>query len=321
MSNKPNVVCIVGFDADLFHIAKTITGLCQLEARDLIRLTLKRSSTIGEHAIVVESEGLVAGIDLSDHSDRMMPELSACDVYFKRCARPEDLGQGDRIRPFGLNYACRSRRATLRLFGLFGPTDALRRRGAWKKFLCIPLVKEFQREPGLKASPTILFQARLWNPSECPGDENVNEDRVRLLRALRGEFKERVAGGLVRTPYALTHYPDLLTSYSSRQSRYVRWAREHLISIGFRGLFGSLGFKIAEAFAASQCLVSEPTTAYLQADAPLASYGSTQECISICDRLLSYPDEAGQLRNRAWEYYRTEVEPGAHIAKLLGSIC
>jgi hypothetical protein len=320
MSIGPNVVCIVGFDADLFHIAKTITGLCRLEARNLIRLTLRRSSAIGQHAIVLESGGLQAGIDLSDHSDRMMPELSHCDLYFKRCARPEDLKPGDRIRPFGLNYACRSGRATLRLLSLFGPINAMRRRGAWKRFLCIPLVNEFERQPAQAASPTILFQARLWSPTECPGDEGVNEDRVRLLRALRSEFKERVAGGLVRTPHAVAHYPDLLTSNSSRQSRYVRWAREHLISIGFRGLFGSLGFKIGEAFAASQCLVSEPTTAYLPADAPLASYRSTQECLSLCDRFLSYPGEADELRNQAWEYYRTEVEPEAHIAKLLGSM-
>jgi hypothetical protein len=262
----------------------------------------------------------MAGIDLSDHSDRMMPELSHCDLYFKRCVRPEDLTLGGRIRPFGLNYACRSTRATLRLLGLFSPIDAMRRRGAWKKFLCIPLVKEFEREPAQAASPTILFQARLWDPEECPGDEKVNEDRVRLLLALQSEFKERVEGGLVRTLYAQKYYPDLLTAYSSRQSRYVRWAREHLISIGFRGLFGSLGFKIAEAFAASQCLVSEPTTAYLPADAPLANYRSTDECITICAHFLSDPGEAKQLRNEAWEYYRTEVEPGAHIGKLLGSI-
>jgi hypothetical protein len=281
---------------------------------------LRHSSAIGQHAIVLEWDGTTAGIVLSDHSDRMNPELSNCDLYFKRCVRPEDLKLGDRIRPFGLNYACRSTRATLRLLSLFGPMDAIRRRGAWKKFLCVPLVKEFEREPTRAASPTILFQARLWDPAECPGDEKVNEDRVRLLRALRSEFKERLAGGLAPTLYAKQHYRELLTDHPSRQSRYVRWAREPLISIGFRGLFGSLGFKIAEAFAASQCLVSEPTTAYLPPDAPLARYHSTEECITICDHFLSHPLEAMRLRNQAWEYYRTEVEPGAHIGNLLGSI-
>jgi hypothetical protein len=291
-----------------------------LEAQDRINLTLRHSLAIGQYAIVLESDGTTAGIDLSDHSDRMMPELSHCDLYFKRCVKPEDLKPGGRIRPFGLNYACRSTRATLGLLSLFGPIDAIRRRGAWKKFLCIPLFAEFERKPVQAASHTILFQARLWDPAECPGDENVNEDRVRLLLALRSEFKERLAGGLAPTPYAKQHYPELLTAYPSRQSRYVRWAREHLISIGFRGLFGSLGFKIAEAFAASQCLVSEPTTAYLSADAPLAKYRNIEECIAICDHFLSHPDEASQLRNQAWEYYRTDVEPGAHMAKLLGSL-
>lgn len=316
----PRIVCTLGSDADLFHVAKTVTGLCRLEAQGRIALTLRHSSDIGQHAIVLEWDGTTAGIDLSDHSDRMMPELSNCDLYFKRCARPVDLKPGGRIRPFGLNYACRSTRATLRLLSLFGPIDVICRRGAWKKFLCVPLFTEFERKPAQAASATILFQARLWEPAECPGDENVNEDRVRLLLALRSEFKERLVGGLVPTLYAKRHYRELLTDQPSRQSRYVRWAREHLISIGFRGLFGSLGFKIAEALAASQCLVSEPTTAYLSADAPLARYRSIEECIAICDRLLSHPDEASQLRNQAWEYYRTDVEPGAHIGKLLCSI-
>ena len=317
---RPSVVCTLGSDAALFHVAKAVTGLCRLEAQDRISLILRHSSAIGQHAIVLEWDGTTAAIDLSDHSDRMTPELSYCDLYFKRCVRPEDLKLGDRIRPFGLNYACRSTRATLRLLSLFGPMDAIRRRGAWKKFFLVPLVTEFEREPTRAASPTILFQARLWIPMECLGDERVNEDRVRLLRALRSEFKDRLAGGLVPTLHAKRHYPELLTDRPSRQSRYVRWAREHLISIGFRGLFGSLGFKIAEAFAASQCLVSEPTTAYLPADAPIARFHSTEECIAVCDRFLSHPGEANELRNQAWEYYRNEVEPGAHMAKLLGSI-
>ena len=317
---KPSVVCTLSSNAELYHIAKTVTGLCRLESQDRIDLTLRQSPAIGEHAIVLEWDGKTAGIDLSDHSDRMMPELSHCDLYFKRCIRTEDVKLGGRLRPFGLNYSCRSTRATLRLLRLFGPINVIRRRSAWKTLLHVPLFTEYERKPAQAASSTILFQARIWDPVDCPGDEQVNEERVRLLLALRSEFKDRLAGGLAPTPYAMQHYPDLLTEHPSWPSRYVRWAREHLISIGFRGLFGSLGFKIAEAYAASQCLVFEPTKAYLSADAPLAMYRSTEECVKICAHFLSHPGEANELRNQAWEYYRNEVEPGAHMAKLLDSI-
>lgn len=315
---KPSVVCTLSSKAELYHIANTVTGLCRLESQNRIDLTLRHSPAIGEHAIALEWDGITAGVDLSDHSDRLMPEFSHCDLYFKRCVSAEDVKLGGRIRPFGLNYSCRSTRATLRLLSLFGPIDVIRRRGAWKTLLYVPLYPEYERKPAQAASPTILFQARLWDPVDCPGDEQVNEDRVRLLLALRSEFKDRLAGGLTRTSYAMQHYPELLTEHPSWASRYVRWARENLISIGFRGLFGSLGFKIAEAFAASQCLVFEPTTVYLSADAPLAIYRSTEECVKICDHFLSHPSEANELRNQAWEYYRNEVEPGAHMAKLLG---
>jgi hypothetical protein len=320
MMKRQPVVCTVGSDTDLFHVAKTVTGLCHLEAQGLISLTLQRSLAIGQHAIVLETNGISAGIDLSDHSDRMMPELSSCDLYFKRCVRSEALKPGGPLRPFGLNYACRSTRATMRLLNLFGATDTVRRRGAWKKFLCVPSPAVFEREPARAASPTILFQARLWTPEECPGDGTVNEERVRLLRMLRSEFKGRLVGGLAPTLAAKQDYRELLTDQPSRQSRYVRSAREHLISIGFRGLFGSLGFKIGEAFAASQCLVAEPTTAYLSGDAPLARYSSIEECIAICNNLLSHPAEAMQLRRQAWEYYRTAVEPSAHMRNLLSLI-
>jgi hypothetical protein len=317
---KPSVVCTLSSNAELYHVAKTVTGLCRLESQDRIDLTLRHSPAISEHAMVLEWDGKTAGIDLSDHSDRLMPELSHYDLYFKRCVSAEDVKLDGCIRPFGLNYSCRSTRATVRLLSLFGPINAIRRRSAWKTLLHVPLFTEYERKPTQAASPTILFQARIWDPVDCPGDEQVNEERVGLLLALRSEFKERLAGGLAPTPYAMQHYPGLLTEHPSWPSRYIRWAREHLISIGFRGLFGSLGFKIAEAFAASQCLVFEPTKAYLSAAAPLAIYRSTEECVKICDHFLSHPGEANELRNQAWEYYRNEVEPGAHMTKLLGLI-
>ena len=317
---RPRVVCALSSDAELYQVSKTVTGLCRLESQGRIDLTLRHSPALAQPAIILEWDGMKAGIDLWDHSDRMLPELSHCDLYFKRCAREEDLKLGARIRMFGLNYSCRSTKATLRLLSLFGPLDVIRRRNTWKRFFLVPLYSEYERNPTKAASPTILFQARLWYPEECPGDEQVNEERVGLLLALRTEFKERLSGGLARTPYAMQHYPELLSEHPTWPSRYVRWAREHLISIGFRGLFGSLGFKIGEAFAASQCLVFEPSKAYMPAVAPLARYCNSEECIAICNRFLSHPAEAMQLRNQAWEYYRTEVEPGAHMAKLLGLI-
>jgi hypothetical protein len=270
--------------------------------------------------MVLELGSFLVGVDLSDHSDRMLPELSSYDLYFKRCVGPEDLRLSSRLRPFGLNYSCRSRKATLRLLCLFGPSDVVKRRAVWKKFLCVPLVKEFEREPVEAASPTILFQARLWDSIDCPGDEQINEERVGLLLALRREFKERVVGGLVPTPGAQRQYHDLLTNLPSRQSKYIRCARKHLISIGFRGLFGSLGFKMAEALAASQCLISEPTVAYLPADMPHTSYQSTDECIAACDYYLSHPSVSKELQNLAWKYYRSAVEPSAHVKRVLDSI-
>jgi hypothetical protein len=320
MSTRISVACTLGTEADLFHVAKTVTGLCELESQNLIELTLRLSRNLGQAAVMLEIDGATGGIDLSDHSDKMQSELSNCDVYFKRCVRPEDLQTSHSLRPFGLNYACRSLKATRRLLTLFGPTDLVRRRSTWKKFLLVPLVKRFERQPTEPASRTILFQARLWDSVDCPGDEEINDGRVSLLLALRKQFGNRIVGGLVPTPYAQKHHPGLLTTLPSRQSQYVKWARKHMISIGFRGLFGSLGFKLGEALAASQCLIIEPTVAYLPLNMPLTKYHSADECIAACDHYLSHPDNAKRRQELAWEYYLSAVEPATHMKELLNSM-
>jgi spore maturation protein CgeB len=77
---------------------------------------------------------------------------------------------------------------------------------------------------------------------------------------------------------------------------------------------------MAEALAASQCLISEPTVAYLPADMPHTSYQSTDECIAACDYYLSHPSVSKELQNLAWKYYRSAVEPSAHVKRVLDSI-
>jgi hypothetical protein len=90
---RPSVACTLGSDAGLFHVSNTVTGLCRLEAQNRIDLTLRQSSAIGE-SIVLEWDGVTAGIDLSDHSCRVISELCNCDQHFKRSVREEDLKPG-----------------------------------------------------------------------------------------------------------------------------------------------------------------------------------------------------------------------------------
>jgi hypothetical protein len=122
----------------------------------------------------------------------------------------------------------------------------------------------------------------------------------------------------VPSPFARKAYPDLITDLPCRQPQFIRWAKKPLIGIYFRGLFGSIGFKMAEYLAASKCIVSEPidiTLAY-----PLdqiSVYRSNDECIAACDRLLSDRSLAEYHRRQPWSYYETYVSPRTHMADLL----
>ena len=187
---RPSVVCTLGSDADLFHVAKTVTGLCRLEAQGRVNLTLRHSSAIGQHAIVLEWDGTTAGIDLSDHSDRMMPKLSNCDLYFKRCVRPEDLKPGGRIRPFGLNYACRSTRATLRLL------DVLRsdRCDTPSRRMEKVSLRSFVHGVRAQTSPNSIAHDTLSGPALEPGGVPGRRKRERREGEVATGASERVQG-------------------------------------------------------------------------------------------------------------------------------
>ena len=139
-----------------------------------------------------------------------------------------------------------------------------------------------------------------------------------MLRALRREFGQRVMGGVVPTPFAQKLCPDLITDQPCRQPQYIKWAKRHLIGIYTRGLFGSIGFKMAEYLAASKCIISEPVDNLLSA--PLDSmvvYKSNEDCLAACDRFLSDTSLAQLHRQQSWNYYENHVSPRAHMASLL----
>jgi hypothetical protein len=186
------------------------------------------------------------------------------------------------------------------------------------RYLVTPHWKSFEYRPEQPVDSTILFQTRVWEPHDAPGDEGINEQRVSLLRALRSEFGRRVVGGVVPTPFARQNFPDLVTDQPCRQPQYIAWARKSLIGIYSRGLFGSFGFKMAEYIASSKCIISEPIDNVLPAPLDhISIYRSNDECIAACDRLLSDASLAEFHRRQSWNYYEAHVSPRVHMADLL----
>ena len=120
--------------------------------------------------------------------------------------------------------------------------------------------------------------------------------------------------------YAKDNYPELISPHPARQSDYIRWAKSSAIGIYSRGLFGSVAFKMAEFLASSKCIISEPIDNALPGPTEyLSVYRSTEECIALCDRLLTSPKTVQEGRKAAWAYYKGYARPDTSIAHLIAT--
>lgn len=315
------IECFIAGNIDLFLLGQTLAGLYE---QPHTAVKLRRVNWITNPiCIALVVDGLKIAIELSDHSDLWeMPLLEWCDIYAKRNINLRNTTPlQHKIVPFGLMMASHSRRSTAAALAAIAgtlPGTSKARLKAIYRHLATPHWKFFEHRPDQPVDNTILFQTRVWEPRESPGDEGINDLRISLLRALKREFGSRVVGGVVPTPLARKAYADLITDMPCRQPQYVRWAKRPLIGIYFRGLFGAIAIKMAEYLAASKCIVSEPIGNVLVAPLDhISIYRSNDECLAACERLLSDASLAEFHRLQSWKYYEAHIEPRAQIANLL----
>ncbi len=308
-------------DIDLFYLGQTLAGLY---AQPDTTVRVRRAGWIGHPlSAAIEFEGLKLAIDVSDHNDFFNQHLLEwCDVYAKRNINPRrDVALQHKIIPFGLVWACHSRRSLLAALGALAATlpraSKTRLREVYR-YLVTPPWKAFEVHPSQPVDSAILLQTRVWEPEDAPGDEIINDQRISLLRALKKEFGQRLVGGVVPSEFASRHCPDLITTQPCRHPQYVKWAKKPLIGIYFRGLFDAIPIKMAEYLAASKCIVSEPI--HNELVEPLDHnfvFRSNDECLQACERILSDPQLALAHRQHSWDYYNRQVRPDVHIAGLL----
>ena len=314
------IECYIAENIDLFLLGQTLAGLYEQPQAVKLRRAKWITNPI---SLALEVDGLKIAIELSDHSNLWeIPLLEWCDVYAKRNIDARHVTPlQHKIIPFGLMMASHSRRSmAAALAAIAGtlPRAPKTRLKAVYRYLATPHWKLFEHTPDQPVDNTILFQTRVWEPQESPGDEGINEQRVSLLRALKREFGSRVVGGIVPTPLAHKTYPDLITNMPCRQPQYIRWAKRPLIGIYFRGLFGAIAIKMAEYLAGSKCIVSEPIGNELIAPLDhISIYRSNEDCLEACERLLGNPSLAEFQRMESWKYYQAHVAPRAHFADLL----
>lgn len=335
-----SIVVYVSPGHDLIHTSLLHTGFCELALRDAIAIRYRRppaaDAWLAGDPIVVcfDIEGptpLRVAVDLRDGEGISSPIIDRVDRYLKRAFyRPEvdrlPPHHAVKLAPFGLNFPCRNGASSWRLLQTIGlPLAAEGKAGLsrLRQYLLTPPISEFELDPSVPVSARVIFQTRLWTQQEvAPGEaEPLNQERLAMVRALKRAFGDRFAGGLVPTPFARATYPDDVTPHSSQAADYLKLRKQCLIGVYTRGIEHSLAFKLAETFAASQCLVSVPLRYELPS--PIEEgrhyllFNTPDECVAACQRLFDDPARASAMRYANHEYYAREVEPAAHVMKML----
>lgn len=341
------VVLYLNTDHDLEHYARIYAGLELLTRRGLIDLRVAPAQELSPlQWLDVTPPGRTApvrvALDLNDHGDEFYPDgLDRCDVYFKRSFYRPDLERlapalRSKVIPFGLNYACSVASSRRRILWHWLGAEARRLwrspRRVWagarwrasmlKLFLQQPDYRLFEQPPDAAAEPMVLYQTRVWEPEKSSEDlEQINEQRVGLIRALRKALGPRFRGGVTPTAFARRLCPDVLLTESYRRADYIRMAKGCLIGVYTRGLHHSLAFKLPEYLAAALCVVSDPLRNELPR--PLTAgrhyyeFRGPDECAAQCERLLSRPDEVRAMRQANYDYYRQWVAPDEHLLHCL----
>lgn len=313
------VTCLIGPAIDSYSAGRVFAGLYEQRGVTVDIQLADWITNEGSMALVINRRRI--GIELDDQADRFDHVLlDWCDVYAKRSVSVHHTTLPDpRIVPLGLNCAGRSKRSLLRvLYALKRVLPSGANLHSLRRYVASPHWRAFEYGPYESVTETVLFQTRLWDPIEAPGDAIVNEERVQLLLDLKKAFGRRFVGGLMPNAYAREHYPALISQHPHRQPQYIAWAKRSAVGIYSRGLFGSVAFKMAEFLASSKCIVTEPIDHKLTASLHHAStFRSSDECIAHCELFLSNPHLVRQAREMSWNYYQHYVLPSALIGRLL----
>jgi len=248
------------------------------------------------------------------------------DLYFKRSFLASEADKrAIKTLPFGMPFACRFPGD---LFGVL--RGLLASDLPWKlrlqrlsQYARITDARSFVASAPAEKVQRVIFQTRLWEPHEIPGDDldAVNLPRVSLIRRLRKELGSRFLGGLVPTARARRDYPELVREDGVRRDDYLALMRSSAIGISTRGLFHSTPWKLSEYLSIGIAVVTQPITNQpldpLIENQHVLTFNTEDECLQHCTTLLENADKTAemQLANRA--YYESSVEPMAVVRRCL----
>lgn len=188
-----------------------------------------------------------------------------------------------------------------------------------RTFAFLSTLNNYEDNPVGCKQKQVLFQTRLWDPSEEKGDwvEDCNRHRVEMIQVLRRRLGAYCVGGLIRTPYAEQNYPELLSNLTltakAKRPEFISLCRKFLIRVNVKALFDAVPYSLGETLAANNCLVSESIrnsfATPLVEDEHYLGFTTPDECADRCLELLDTADSADRLREAEYAYYCNAVRP------------
>jgi hypothetical protein len=334
--------------ASLWLPSQVLSGLADLEAERTIALQTDLTAPDDSHEAMIwldvqrlgGAQSFRIAIDLADSATAFSQVgLQEADLYLKRhfvadsvAAMPETVRS--KIRPYGLWMPCLSRSARARflaasmklaLLEFARPIGALRllKENA-SSFRGLPTPTAIAADPGRPRESLVVFQTRLWPPSEnsaAKDVDKVNAERAEMVRALRRALGNRFIGGIVADAFSRSFCPDAVVAEGTNRRAYVQLTHRAAVGVFTRGLHHTLGFRLPEYLGAGVAIVSEPIDdellAPLEENRHYRAYRTMDECVAACDHLLSHPGESARMRDENARYFRLHCDPKAQIAQAL----
>ena len=124
---------------------------------------------------------------------------------------------------------------------------------------------------------------------------------------------------MLPTPFARQNFPDVVCHWDTRRSAYLKTIQTCRVGIYTKGLHHATAWKLGEYAAASMCIVAsgfrftfvEPFTEprnYL-------AYGTPEQCVAHCVRLLENDDVARAMSRANYEYYVDHMRPAKQMRR------
>lgn len=317
---EPIFNCLIEFYPSP-HLSQIYDGFWKLNQRGLIKLKSKRiNPDNGKPIIKVIVDGkftliydTLDGLNWIDGSleDNLefFKKHYACDFYFKRSYNNElkEYFKGRNIYPLGLNFPYDYE-------GNFPLTIQERLQLFFKKNFKNNNFKltSYEYPPILNKENKILFFCGLWNPNEVTSSElreqreQINHNRIELIRKCKMEFGSNFTGGIQLTNYSRSVAKEFLVSDEiTNKGNFINNIKSHNICIATSGLHNSIGWKFAEYVAASRAIVSEP----LNFEVPgnfrdknnYLTFNSPSELIDCINQLII---EKNTIQSMMYENYR-----------------